>query len=143
MAGSIGGRSRLEVEVSEDLVSAHQGRAVTRARRLTNAGGDVPDRESDPTVAGRICARAVHHRTARLPTPAAVGSRSSLLSESRSQSRRQTDWKWLAILRRIAASGSGPTAARRLSATWAGLRVPGMMHVTAGSPAIHLRKNWA
>jgi len=42
--------------------------------------------------------------------------------------------------RRIAASGSAPAIAPRLSAACRGLRVPGIAQVTAGCARIHLRK---
>src|SRR5262245_51398119 len=55
----------------------------------------------------------------------------------------QSAAKCAAILARIAGSGRGPAAAPRLSAACAGLRVPGMTQVTAGSARIHLSENWA
>src|SRR5262249_34894894 len=54
-----------------------------------------------------------------------------------------SDAKCDAMRARVAASGTWPVAAARLSATCAGFRVPGITHVTAGSPRIHFSENCA
>jgi len=53
----------------------------------------------------------------------------------------QTEPMWAAIRSRIAASGSLPTAALRLSTRCCGRLVPGIAQVTAGFATIHFRKN--
>ena len=53
---------RLELEVAEGIGAPHEGRAVSRAARLTDARGNIADGEADATIPGGIGARAVHHQ---------------------------------------------------------------------------------
>src|SRR6185503_5194178 len=141
-----------DVELRGDRVLGELTAAVDDARQaadhdIEKAGdpGEKKDRRQRElygvsNVADVGCR--IEHGCGSLPLPASCLIRNLRRDQFRQEVQASESQYWT-ILRRIAASGSAPRAASRLSSMYSGLSVPGMTAVTAGCPRMNLRKNCA